>query len=209
MTKYSGADVAFYLIAGLNVVGTLTEFDDRREAKTERSDGLGDGWEEHAFVGVREAEITQSGFYDDEANSIHDALSTGPGTTNILAYCLEGTATGAEFVAYSGGVQVNYHRQAERDGLTKAKAGYRPSGRVEQGIVLQTYKAVGTTGRKGVVDLGATSTGCAAYLAYNASAGECNVRILHSASGGTSWQVVSSRCTRPPRRCKPGRRRSR
>lgn len=186
--KYGSDQVSFFLIAGLDVVGTLTEFEERREARTEESHGMGVGWAEHAFVGVREAEITQSGFYDDAAGSVHDALSSGPGTTAILCYGLEGTATGAEFVAFDGGVQVNYQRQTERDGLTKAQAAYRTGNRVEQGIVLHTYKAVGSTGRKGIVDLGATSTGAAGYLAYNASAGECNVRILHGASDNSSWE---------------------
>lgn len=185
MTKRGSADVSFFLIAGLDVTGTLTEFDDKVEAATERSDGLGKAWQEHTFAGMRSGEITQSGFYDDAAGSINDALSSGPGTTNMLTYCLEGTATGARFVAYSQGVQVNYMTQAERDGLTKAKATYRLSGPMEQGKVLHTYKAVGTTGRKGVVDNTACSTGGAGYLAYNASAGECNVRIVHSSDNIT------------------------
>jgi hypothetical protein len=184
--RYGSDKVAFFLIGGLDVVGTLTEFDDRREAAIERSDGLGKQWQEHSFVGVREGEITQSGFYDDAAGSANDAFSSGPGSTAILSYCLEGTATGAEFVGWSGGVQVNYERQAQRDELTKAKAVYRNGGVIEQGLVLHTYKAVGTTGLKGIVDLGATSTGLVGYLHHNASAGEANVRIVHSASAGTA-----------------------
>lgn len=181
MTKYSAADVSWFLIAGQDVVGTLTEFDDRREARTEETHTLGDAWAEHSFVGLREGEITQTGFYDDAAGSIHDALSTGPGATNILSYCLEGTATGRNFVGWAGGVQVNYHRIAERDALTKAKATYHNVGPIEEGKTLFPYKAVGTTGRKNSVDNGASSTnGGAGYLQYNATAGECNIRIQHS-----------------------------
>jgi hypothetical protein len=184
--RYSSKDVSFFLVNGLDVVGTLTEFEDKREAKIERSDGLGREWEEHSFTGVRQAEITQSGFYDDAVGSVHDVLSSGPGATSVLCYCLEGTATGAEFVAWTGAVQVGYQRTAERDGLTKAKATYKNGDTVEQGEVLHTYKAVGATGKTGFIDLGATSTGLAGYLHYNASAGEANVRIMHSASAGTA-----------------------
>lgn len=180
MSKYGSDQVSFFLVAGLDVVGTLTDFEDRREAKLERSDTLGDSWEEQAFVGVREGEISQNGFYDDAAGSVHDVLSSGPGATNILSYCLEGTATGKNFVGWAAGVQVNYQRQAQRDALTKAKATYRGAGAIEQGKVLFPYKAVASTGRKNTVDNLVSSTGGAGYLQYNASAGECNVRVLHS-----------------------------
>lgn len=181
MTRYGSPDVSWFLIAGLDVVGTLTQFDDSREARTEETHTLGDAWAENSFVGVRSGEITQEGFYDDAAGSIHDALSSGPGSSNILSYCLEGTATGRNFVGWSAGVQVNYERQAQRDALTKAKAGYKGNGAIEQGKTLFPYKAVGSTGRKNSVDNGASSTnGGFGYLHYNASAGEANVRILHS-----------------------------
>ena len=182
MTKYGSDQCSFFLVAGLDVVGTLTEFEDRREARTEETHTLGDAWAEHSFVGVREGEITQSGFYDDDAGSVHDVLSSGPGATNVLSYCLEGTATGKNFVGWAGGVQVNYHRIAERDALTKAKASYKGNGPIEQGKTLFPYKAVGSTGRKNTVDNLVSSTGGAGYLQYNASAGECNVRILHSSN---------------------------
>lgn len=193
MARYSAADVSWFLVAGLDVVGTLTEFEDRREARTEETHTLGDGWAEHSFVGVREGEITQSGFYDDAAGSIHDVLSSGPGTTNVLSYCLEGTATGRNFVGWAGGVQVNYHRLAERDALTKAKASYKNMGAVEQGKTLWPYKAVGTaTGIKNTVDnLVSTTNGGAGYLHWNASAGECVVNILHSSDGGVFAELLA------------------
>lgn len=178
--KFGSDKCSFFLIGGLDVVGTLTQFEDRREARTERSDGLGKGWEENAFVGVREGEITQEGFYDDAVGSIHDALSSGPGATAILSYCLEGTATGANFVGWAGGLQVNYDRQAARDALTKARASYRGNGVLEQGKVVFTYKNVGTTARPNALDNGVSSTGGAGYFQYNASAGEVNPRLVHS-----------------------------
>ncbi len=187
--KYGSDKVSFFLVAGLDVVGCLTEFTDSLEARTEESHGLGDSFVEHQFTGVRAAEIQQSGFYDDAVGSIHDVLSSGPGATNILCYTLEGTATGADFVAWSAGVQVDYERQIKRDGLAKARATYRngPNGVVEQGKTLLTWKAPGATGKVGFYDRTAASTGTAVgYLQYNATAGEANVRILHSASAGTA-----------------------
>jgi hypothetical protein len=195
MARYGSDKVSFFLIAGLDVVGTLTEFEDRREARTEECHTLGDGWVEYATVGVKEAEITQTGFYDDVAGSVNDALSSGPGASNTLAYSLEGTATGAEFVAYGEGVQVNYQRLAERDALTKAKATYRlgPGGRAEHGLIMHTYKPYvdDYEAYVGVLDMGAAATGAAAYFAYKCTAGEVNAKIMHSASAGnTSYTAL-------------------
>ncbi len=192
MARFGSDKVSFFLIDGLNVVGSLTEFTDSLEAKTEESHGLGDAWVENSYVGVKAAEIVQQGFYDDETGNIHDAFSSGPSVATRLAYCLEGTATGVNFVSWSSGLQINYQRQAERDGLTKARATYRNGvGVVEQGKLLHTYKAVGTTGLKNIVDRGSTaatdggaSAGSAiGILGWN-GVGEANIRIMHSASAG-------------------------
>ena len=180
MAKYGSDKVSFFLIDGLDILGTITQFDDKAEAVTERTDTLGDGWEENTYAGLRKAEITQEGFYDDAVGSVHDALSSGPGISRVLSYCLEGTATGQRFVGWAGAMQVNYQRQAARGTLTKAKANYRNNGALEQGRVLFPYNLAASTGRKNTIDNAVSSTGGAGYLQYNATAGEANIRILHS-----------------------------
>ncbi len=195
MTKYGSDKVAWFLVAGLDVVGTLTEFEDSLEAKTEESHGLGDAWVENQYVGVKAAEITQQGFYDDVVGGLHDALSSGPGETNILSYTLEGTATGTNFVAWSAGVQVTYQRQAERDGLTKARATYRNGGAgvIENGKTVFPWQNVGAVASGGgwltQYDLGTATAGAAVgYLQYNMASGEANIKLVQSASvGGASF----------------------
>ena len=81
MTKRGSADVTAFLIDGRDLTGTLTEFDDQHEAMTEETTPLGTSWASHAFVGVRNSEIKQEGFYDDAAGSAHDTLSSGPGVS--------------------------------------------------------------------------------------------------------------------------------
>lgn len=182
MAKRAAADVSMFVVDGLDVLGTITNFEDKREAKTEETHTLGDAWAEHSFVGLRSGEITQEGFYDDAVGSVHDMLSSGPGQSRILTYCLEGTATGAGFVGWSGGMQVNYQRQVSRGTLTKAKATYRSNGVIEGGKTLFPWGAVVATGKKNTLDNLVSSTGGAGYLQYNATAGEANIRILHSSN---------------------------
>src|SRR3990167_1019523 len=98
MSKFGSDKCSFFLIDGYDIVGTLTNFEDIHEAILEESHTLGDAWAEHSYVGLRQGTITQEGFYDDEALSAHDALSSGVSATGrIFNYCLEGTATGINF----------------------------------------------------------------------------------------------------------------
>lgn len=187
MAKRSSTDVAFILVGGYDVLGTLTEIDFHAEALLERVDALGDSWQAQAFVGVRDAVLTQKGFYDDAAGSVHDALSTGPGVSRVLIAGFGGTATGAPFLGWQGAMQVNYDRIFSREALTKAEASYRTNGIVNEGKIVRTYKGAGATGASTgtPLDGAASSTGVAAYLAYNSTAGEANIRVLHSSDNIT------------------------
>lgn len=182
MAVRSSKDVAFLLIGGLDVLGAQTELSDDRMALIERTDTLGDLWEEYSFVGVRRAELTQTGFFDDAARGNNVALTTGPGVSRVLAWAIAGTATGAEFEGWAGAVEVNFEVIAQRGGLTKANARYVGNGPVELGRTVRAYGSVAATGATTgtPLDNGASSTGVAGYLAYNAAAGEANIRLLDS-----------------------------
>lgn len=186
-----GSDkVAFFLLGGRDLLGTLTEFEDTHEGIIERTDTLGDTFEEYSPVGIRRAEITQSGFFDDHATLGHGPITTGPGQSRQLIYGIGGTATGAEFIGYSGAMEVNFGLQAERGALHKARASYKSDGPFAQGKVVATYKAPGATGKSALLDLAASSTGLSAWFAWNATVGETNVRLQHSASNGATAGVT-------------------
>ena len=182
MTKRNSADVAFFLLGGYDILGTLTEVDLHGEAILERTDALGDSWQAQAFVGGKDMSLTQKGFYDDNAGSVHDALSTGPGVSRVLCLGVEGTATGAGFYGLQGAMQVDYKRLSKRNEFTKSEAEYKGNGILNYGQIVRTYKAAGATGASTgtPLDNAASSTGVAAYLAYNSSAGEANIRVLDS-----------------------------
>ena len=190
MAKRGSADVAFLLIDGWDVLGQQTQLEDTRSAVLERSDALGDLYEEHTFTGVRRAELTQQGFLDDGANSAHEALSTGPGVARVLVYGMEGTVTGAGFEGWASAVQVNYEQLMARESLHKANARYLTAGPVEHGRIVRTLKPAVATGvtSANALDNGASSTGGAGYFAYT-SGGEANVRMRHS-SDGVTWATL-------------------
>lgn len=196
MPRRGSNAVSLFLLGGYDLKGTLTQFDDNHSALTERVDTLGDTYEEHAFVGVRTAEISQQGFFDDDAAAGHGAITTGPGVGRILMYGAAGTATGAELTCYASAVEVSFGLMAERGALHKARASYRTGGPVETarligGAGYGVFSALGATGQSNILDSGVSSTGGAAYLQYQASAGEANIRVQHSASaGGSSFSTL-------------------
>lgn len=204
MAKRGSADVAFVLLDGREIAGSLVSFEDKHAARTEQSDGLGDAWTEHQFIGVREAEITWDGFYDDGTGSLHQALSTGPGQSKILTYGLEGTATGARFVGWEGALQGNYERLMELAGLQKARATFKTNGAVDEGRILKTWRppAGGTTGDTTGTpyDWGVSTTGGVGYLQYQTSdltttSGEAQYNILHSSDNVTYSAIITFACS--------------
>ena len=186
MARRGSDKVAFFLLGGYDLLGDLTQFDDTHTALIERTDTLGDQFEEYEFVGVRGGEITQDGFFNTDALTGHGAITTGPGVARQLVYGIAGTATGAEFVGYSSAVEVSFSELVSRGELHKAKATYRTNGPIDTGKVVATYKAPGATGKSPLLDLGAAATGLGAYFQWNAAAGETNVRLMHSASNGAT-----------------------
>ena len=75
MAKY-GPDKAFIVVGGCDVSGETHEASDASEQIVERSDGLGDSWEEHLPVGKARVLLSASGgFYDDAAASTVDPVA--------------------------------------------------------------------------------------------------------------------------------------
>lgn len=223
MTKRNSADVAFFLINGLNVVGALTQFDDKSDAGVEDITALGDTWQTNLYTGMRNTEMTQEGFYDDVAGGWHQALMLGmnmsstnppataaPGATTprIVSYSLEGTATGARFIGWEDAVEMTWERQVSRGALTKAKATYRTGGTVDEGKILIPWKVVSSTFLDTpVLDWGAayaaSTTGAVFYLHHQTSSlttanGEAEFFIRHSSDNITFNALFNFACSTGP-----------
>ena len=198
MAIRGSADVSFFLVGGFDILGYQTQIEDAHEALLEESHTLGDAWREQSYVGVRQADFSQDGFYDDAVNANHDALSTGPGVSRVLCYGPAGTATGAPFTGYAGAMQIRYERIVSRAALHKARATYRGSGRVDEGKVLWTHKATTTSStNSGPIDNTASTTGGGAgyfqLSAYASAVLSTSVlaRVQHSSDNITYADLIS------------------
>jgi len=198
VAKYGSDQVGFFLVDGYDILGTVTEFNDEREALIEEVTALGDSWQAQAFTGVRRAELSQQGYFDDAANSAHAALEGNEGTARILTYGVEGNEAGKRFTGYEGAMQVNYERVVTRGELHKANARYLGSGAVDVGRILRAQAVVTASGNTtgDSYDSSASSTnGGVGYLQLPVldvtGASALSVRILDSADDLTFAELVA------------------
>ena len=188
MTRRNSADVGFLLIDGYDILGVSTGLEDNMEAALQETHALGDGWVKQQFTGLKKAEISQEGFFDDAADSSNAALQGKEGLNRLLCYGLEGNTAGRHFIGYQGAMQSNYTRIATRGELHRANASYKGSGEVEEGIILHTHATQTEDGDSDAIDNGAASiSGGVAYLQVSALTlgGYTNalVKVLHSDDG--------------------------
>lgn len=204
--KY-GPDNAVFLVGGYNILGYQTEISQKVEALTEESHGLGTSWVENAWVGVRRMELSQNGFYDDAANGNHDALSANLATSKVMVFGVEGNVSGADVVCFSGALQTDYERIAQRGELHKANANYVGAGFVTQGRILHPLTARTASGdtTAAAIDFSASNvSGADAFLQVTAftaggSATAAVIDIMHSADNlsFTSWAAFSNTTAAP------------
>jgi hypothetical protein len=198
MTRRSSADVGFLLIDGYDVMGVTTDLTDNIEATVEEVLPLGAEWPDNLYTGVKRADLTQEGYFDDAADSINDALKDQSGVSRIVCYGFEGNTIGQQFTGYEGAMQVKYARVASKGQLHRANADYLSNGQVDQGEILHTHTARtadGDTKSTPVTVSAQTTDGGIAYLQLSAltldSATDVTVKVLHS-TDGISWDVLTT-----------------
>ncbi len=198
MTKRSSADVGFLLVDGYDIMGQVTELTDNTEAVIEESIPYSSEWPDNLYTGIKKADISQDGYFDDATDSINDALKDKSGDIRLLCYGLEGNEIGQQFIGYEGAMQVNYERIATRGQLHRANAKYLGSGQVDSGDILHGHGIEDDDGDSKLtpVSVGAqTTAGGVAYLQGNLltldGATNVIVKVLHS-TDEISWDVLTT-----------------
>lgn len=166
MGRYSSKD-CLLLVDGFNCMGEMTEVADAVEAITEESTPYGEEWEEHKYVGLQSAELSQSGFFEDGPASVNDALNEKQGENRIYCLGYQGNTIGNGFTGFEGALQTNFERVASKGTLHKANASYMGAGKVEEGRILHALAertADGDTKATPVENSSSSSNGGAAYL---------------------------------------------
>jgi hypothetical protein len=161
----------------------IKSFSRKVTAKQERTDGLGDVWEEHTPVGTKMLEISQEGalWGTDTAqahNAFKDDLPASPqAVSRVVTAGFSGDVIGEAFDGMEGGFSNEYEVVAGRDALQKANVAYQMSGQHDMGVVLHPKQARTADGdsESTPVDNGASSAnGGVAYMQVFAVTGFTN-----------------------------------
>lgn len=168
MAKRSSKDVGFFQAGGRDLLGYLTSLRDKKAASLEETHTLGDEWFETEATGLKNFELSQDGFYDDEADGVNDALNGQQGLPQVISFAPSGNVIGRKFIGFEGPLVAEYARVPGMNVFHKANATYKGSGQVDEGVILQhkaTQSGDWDTEGANSVDHGASSSaGGAAYL---------------------------------------------
>ncbi len=198
MAKRGSDQVGFLLVDGYDVLGVTTQLEDSLEAIVEEAHALGDSWVKQEYVGIKKAELTQEGFYDDATDAVNEALCTKEGLERLLCYGIEGNTIGQQFIGYTGALQASYTRIASRGELHRANASYHGAGDVEEGVILHphvTRSANDSTKEFAVDNEASTPDGGSAFIQVSdlVLGGHDNVtvKVIHS-DDALAWEDLAT-----------------
>ena len=144
MPGKAGSASAIFLVDGYDLLAAKVQaLHVKQTALQQRSEGLGDSWEEHTPTGMSKLEFGQEGaFFDTGTNNSHDALSasvptTAQATKRVVCIGFSGQTIGEPFVGCEGAFTVEYDVLGQVGGLTKANAAYVATGQIDKGRILQ------------------------------------------------------------------------
>jgi hypothetical protein len=181
MTLRASADVGFVLLAGYDIMGLITDLDEKTEAMLEQSDGLGAASDEYSAVGMTKFDLSFDGFYDDTTIQAIEAL-TGE---QVLMYALLGNTIGLEFIGVNA-LRSTIARGPSRDGLTKAQIAFKSDEGPERG---QVSAAHATVTAQGPVEGTSDDWGAGSAPSTDGGVGYVNCTAL-ALDGGTALQVI-------------------
>lgn len=146
MSRKYGSNKILILVDGYDLAAQKVQSVSYKEtAISERSDGVGDSWEEYSPVGISKAEFSQEGaFFKTDTGGSHDALKTGPAfgpndPARIVVVGFAGNVVGALFTGAEGAYQHEYEVVGALGTLQRANASYLISGRLDHGVVLHPW----------------------------------------------------------------------
>mgnify|MGYP001077500694 CR=1 FL=1 len=160
MTKYASKDVGFFTVGQYNLLAVTGKIEDSATLPLVDTTPLGVANEEYSSGGVRRYELTQEGWFDDAAGSMHDALVGLPAGERVLMLAHQGNARGKGFIGAAGTLTVGYRRAVDVGDVARANGSYAISGGIQEGLIIERLVAHGADGNTNgtYVDLGGART---------------------------------------------------
>jgi len=199
MAKYDSADVGFMLLGSYSMLGAVSKIEDTVELKLNETPSLGQADESYWSSGARKTEVTQDGWFDDDAGSVHEAFVglsdvSLPMTIAPHGNTINGTAVGTVCDIYQSVQRVGYTVQLSVGDVTKANGKYGIYYGKKDGRIVAPLATRSTAGNTDAADARCSSSqpagsdGGAAVLHITELTGtptNCTVTLRHSTDGTT------------------------
>lgn len=165
MTWYSSKDVAYLIVDGTDIAGSINTARIKTSAVTVDTTCLGDTWREITDTGLRNGELEISGFYDGSTTSA--VIDTVSGTGKVVSVLLEGNTVSKRFYGFDSGTVSAAEVGLSPDTIHTSSPTFTVSGQVRFGYVVAPLAARTTAGntQSTCADMAALSTIARAYLA--------------------------------------------
>lgn len=193
MSVYASKDVGFFLLGGYSLLGSTSKIEDTVELKLSETYVLGDADEAYWSSGAKKTTVTQEGWFDDDVNSVHEALKDLPVLAVPMSIAPHGNVGGRVFEGYASVQRVGYTRQLTVSDVHKASGSYgiwygKKVGKIAGPLATKT--TAGNTDADDViisVAQPAGTNGGAMFLHMTALSGctNCTVTLRHSTDGVT------------------------
>ncbi len=157
MSVWGSDKVGFFLVGPYNLCAVTGKIERGAELKLKDTTPLGVKAEEYSSSGVRGVTLTQEGWFDDAANSMHDALKDVPATFNTLMLAPSGNIKGSKLMACAGMLKVGYKIGVEVSNVHGANGVYSVSSAIQEGLIVLDLAELAGDGNSDAqyVDLGA------------------------------------------------------
>jgi len=199
MAKYSSKDVGFFLLGSYSLLGSTTKIEDTVELKLTETYVLGDADEAYWSSGAKKTDVTQDGWFDDAAGSVHAAFSglstvALPMTIAFQGNTVATTGSGTPVDIYQSVQRVGYDVQLTVGEVTKAVGRYgiwygKKGGKLAFPLQTKTTAGNGDTDPDNPIHgtNPAGTNGGAMVLHITALSGctDCTITLRHSTDGTT------------------------
>lgn len=198
--SYGSDKVAFMLLGGRSILGSLTDLEFTSANSIKPKTPLGTAAVVKRPTNMEMFQATQKGWFDESAGAAHEALAGSRGrSTQVLCLGFAENAVGAEAIGAAGAYTGTYKHGANIDDWVRADATYELSGAVDDAAVILAPLAAragdwDTTSTP--VNAGASSVaGLAAYLQVSSLTlggyTSVTVKVRHSPDGVTYADLVT------------------
>lgn len=192
MAKAGSCQFALLMLDGFDLLPSKVQgFAHKIGVVLEKTDGLGDCWDDHTPTGLRRLTVAQTGaYFTTNQGSMHDAMKATPLTPRVLQF----SPGAGQFYACKTAYVSMYEVLAKDGALTRANAQYVTDGPLTEGQLAQppTTRTASWVGP--VVDGGkSTTTGFRAAQQITAiDPGVSLVGVLEHSSDGIAFTPLAT-----------------